>query len=77
MLKQYRLQTATTSKQHRPSSIMASVTPTVVPTPAPYPASTKRATGNIKNVPTEVMIVGLADKIMITITQDGRLAQWV
>ncbi|KAF8534620.1 proteasome assembly chaperone 3 [Trichophaea hybrida] len=41
-----------------------------------YPATTKRAAGFVKDVPTVAMIVGFADKILITITQDGRLAQW-
>jgi hypothetical protein len=42
-----------------------------------YPATTKRAAGFVKDVPTVAMVVGFADKILITITQDGRLAQWV
>ncbi|KAF8249462.1 hypothetical protein K440DRAFT_598894 [Wilcoxina mikolae CBS 423.85] len=41
-----------------------------------YPATTKRAAGFVKDVPTVAMTVGFADKILITITQDGRLAQW-
>ena len=46
-------------------------------TPAGYPASTKRAAGLVKDVLTDAMVVGFADKLLITITQDGRLAQWV
>lgn len=42
-----------------------------------YPATTKRAAGFIKDVPTDVMVVGFADKLLITVTQAGRLAQWV
>ncbi|KAI5854829.1 hypothetical protein BZA05DRAFT_392692 [Tricharina praecox] len=41
-----------------------------------YPATTKRAAGYIKDVPTDAMVVGFADKLLITVTQAGRLAQW-
>ena len=44
---------------------------------SPYPASTKRAAGKVDGVDTDVMVVGFADKIVITISQQGRLAQWV
>jgi proteasome assembly chaperone 3 len=43
----------------------------------PYPATTKQAAGLVNGVPTDVMMISFADKIMITITQNGRLAQWV
>lgn len=43
----------------------------------PYPATTKQAAGLVNGVPTEVTTISFADKIMVTITQDGRLAQWV
>ena len=45
--------------------------------PAPYPASTKQAAGIVKGVHTEVLTIAFADKIMVTISQGGRLAQWV
>ncbi|KAI5803208.1 hypothetical protein EDC01DRAFT_612156 [Geopyxis carbonaria] len=41
-----------------------------------FPATTKWATGFIKGVSTDVMVVGFYDKIVLTITQQGRLAQW-
>lgn len=44
---------------------------------APFPATTKRTAGEIKGVLTDVMTVGFADKIVVTIVQNGRLAQWV
>jgi proteasome assembly chaperone 3 len=49
---------------------------------AGFPAKTKRASGLIKDakdvaIPTDVMVVGFADKLVVTITQQGRLAQWV
>jgi len=43
----------------------------------PFPATTKQAAGKINGVTTDVMCISFSDKIMITITQDGRLAQWV
>lgn len=43
----------------------------------PFPAPTKQAAGEVNGVKTDVMSISFADKIMITITQNGRLAQWV
>ena len=43
----------------------------------PYPAKTKQAAGLVNGVLTDVMSMFFADKIMVTITQEGRLAQWV
>lgn len=43
----------------------------------PYPAQTRQAAAEINGVVTDVMSIGFTDKIMITITQNGRLAQWV
>jgi proteasome assembly chaperone 3 len=43
----------------------------------PYPAQTKQAAGEVEGVLTEVMAISFSDKIMVTITQAGRLAQWV
>ncbi|KAG0137448.1 hypothetical protein HOY82DRAFT_547493 [Tuber indicum] len=43
---------------------------------SPFPASTKRATSVIDGISTESTVVYFADKIMITLSQDGRLAQW-
>ncbi|KAL8799927.1 MAG: hypothetical protein Q9223_007462 [Gallowayella weberi] len=42
-----------------------------------YPATTKQAAGYIDGILTDVMFTSFSDKIMITITQNGRLAQWV
>ena len=42
-----------------------------------YPAKTKQAAGMVNGVLTDVMSVSFADKIMVTVTQEGRLAQWV
>jgi proteasome assembly chaperone 3 len=43
----------------------------------PYPARVKQATVEVNGVVTEAMSMSFSDKIMITITQNGRLAQWV
>ena len=43
----------------------------------PYPAKTRQAAGLVNGVPTDIMFMSFADKIMVTITQEGRLAQWV
>ncbi|KAK2852125.1 hypothetical protein FQN49_005342 [Arthroderma sp. PD_2] len=44
---------------------------------APYPASTKQAAGVIGGQPTNVMVTSFQDKILVTVTQNGRLAQWL
>ncbi len=43
----------------------------------PYPAQTKQAAGEVAGIKTDVTLISFADKIMITITQGGKLAQWV
>jgi proteasome assembly chaperone 3 len=43
----------------------------------PYPAQTKQAAGEINGIVTDVTSISFSDRIMVTITQAGRLAQWV
>jgi hypothetical protein len=43
----------------------------------PYPAQTEQTAGLVDGIPTDVMVVSFGDKIMVTVTQAGRLAQWV
>ena len=43
----------------------------------PYPAQTRQANATINDIPTHITCISFADKIMITITQNGRLGQWV
>jgi len=43
----------------------------------PYPIITKQAAGLVDGTHTEVCTTYFSDKIMITITQNGSLAQWV
>ncbi|KAF2203006.1 hypothetical protein GQ43DRAFT_367820 [Delitschia confertaspora ATCC 74209] len=46
-------------------------------TPVPFPAATKTASANIAGIETAATTISFADKILITISQNGRLAQWV
>ncbi|KAG0648389.1 hypothetical protein D0Z07_5111 [Hyphodiscus hymeniophilus] len=45
--------------------------------PSPFPAKTKQAAGLVNGVQTNVSSVYFADKILITISQGGRLSQWI
>lgn len=42
-----------------------------------FPAPSRGTTGLINDVPTEVTRLDFADKILLTISQRGRLSQWV
>ncbi|OCL12915.1 hypothetical protein AOQ84DRAFT_284129 [Glonium stellatum] len=44
--------------------------------PTPFPARTKIASGAVNGIETTVTSIYFEDKIMITITQSGRLAHW-
>jgi hypothetical protein len=44
---------------------------------ARFPAATKQAVGLVNGAQTDVTSVYFADKILITISQGGRLSQWV
>ena len=43
----------------------------------PFPAPSKQAVGLVDEIETEVTRTDFSDKIMITFSQGGRLAQWV
>ncbi|EAA31960.1 hypothetical protein GE21DRAFT_7381 [Neurospora crassa] len=43
----------------------------------PFPSPSRQATGLVNGVETEVSSMNFSDKIMVTISQGGRLAQWV
>jgi proteasome assembly chaperone 3 len=43
----------------------------------PFPAPSKRTAGTVNGVSTEVEALSFSDKIIITVSQGGRLAQWV
>ncbi|KAI8943507.1 hypothetical protein NX059_001508 [Plenodomus lindquistii] len=60
----------------------ALATPTHVPanytvTRAAYPARTRTASATIQGMDTTVTSVDFADKLLVTVTQNGRLAHWV
>lgn len=42
-----------------------------------FPARTREISGLVNNVPTEVTRTDFSDKIIVTISQRGRLSQWV
>ncbi|KAF2727903.1 hypothetical protein EJ04DRAFT_450397 [Polyplosphaeria fusca] len=46
-------------------------------TASSYPATTKCASSTIQGTDTIATLVSFADKILITITQNGRLAHWI
>ncbi|KAL2815955.1 hypothetical protein BJX63DRAFT_430549 [Aspergillus granulosus] len=43
----------------------------------PFPASTKQASGEVKGIPTNVTSIKFSDKILITVSQKGRLGHWL
>ncbi|KAH7152182.1 hypothetical protein B0J13DRAFT_257220 [Dactylonectria estremocensis] len=46
-------------------------------TEAEFPAPTREASGLVNGVPTEVTSTSFSDKILVTISQEGRLSQWI
>ncbi|KAK4127508.1 hypothetical protein N657DRAFT_641507 [Parathielavia appendiculata] len=48
-----------------------------LPRNEPFPAPSKRTVGTVNGVPTEIESLSFSDKIMITVSQGGRLAQWI
>ncbi|GAB7353410.1 hypothetical protein MBLNU459_g3882t2 [Dothideomycetes sp. NU459] len=63
---------------------MATVDSTTLPTAtatsasvSPFPAATKTAACSVANVPTTVQTISFADKLLVTISQSGRLNHWV
>ncbi|MCJ1439727.1 MAG: hypothetical protein MMC23_000208 [Stictis urceolatum] len=47
-----------------------------VPAPS-YPCKTKQASATVAGVPTDVVINGFSDKIMVMVSQAGRLGMWL
>ncbi|CEL01671.1 hypothetical protein ASPCAL01251 [Aspergillus calidoustus] len=47
------------------------------PLDLPFPASTKQVSGDVKGIPTNVTAIKFNDKILITISQKGRLGHWL
>lgn len=46
-------------------------------TPAPFPVRSKHAANAIEGIQTEATAMYFADKIILTLAQEGRLAHWV
>ncbi|KAG6054340.1 hypothetical protein E4U17_003880 [Claviceps sp. LM77 group G4] len=42
-----------------------------------FPAPSRQASGIVNGIETQVTSLGFSDKIVITISQEGRLAQWI
>ncbi|KAK7414702.1 hypothetical protein QQX98_006470 [Neonectria punicea] len=42
-----------------------------------FPAPAREASGLVNGIPTEVTSTSFSDKILITISQEGRLSQWI
>ena len=42
-----------------------------------YPVLTRRASGEVNGILTEILYVTFADKLLFTICQNGRLGHWV
>ncbi|TGO37247.1 hypothetical protein BHYA_0102g00330 [Botrytis hyacinthi] len=45
--------------------------------PSPFPARSKTASAKVNGIDTNVTCMYFADKILVTITQGGRLGQWI
>ncbi|SPO00793.1 uncharacterized protein DNG_03541 [Cephalotrichum gorgonifer] len=43
----------------------------------PYPAKSRQATGTVGGIQTEATAMSFSDKYLVTISQGGRLSQWV
>ncbi|KAI1342069.1 hypothetical protein F5Y15DRAFT_331678 [Xylariaceae sp. FL0016] len=46
-------------------------------TEEPFPAQSKQAVGHIDGVATEASSLFFSDKILVTLSQQGRLSQWI
>lgn len=42
-----------------------------------FPVRSREVSGSVGTVPTDVTLLDFADKILLTVTQEGRLSQWV
>ncbi|KAA8643271.1 uncharacterized protein ATNIH1004_010038 [Aspergillus tanneri] len=43
----------------------------------PFPAATKKASGVVNMIQTDVMCVNFSDRILVTVSQKGRLGHWL
>ncbi|KAL6849426.1 hypothetical protein ACO1O0_008966 [Amphichorda felina] len=42
-----------------------------------FPAPSREFSGNVGNIPTQITRLDFSDKILLTISQRGRLSQWI
>ncbi|KAG5924289.1 hypothetical protein E4U42_004706 [Claviceps africana] len=42
-----------------------------------FPAPNKQATGTVNGIETQVTSLSFSDKLLVTISQEGRLSQWI
>lgn len=42
-----------------------------------FPARSRAATGQVRGIDTNVSVLEFSDKILLTVSQGGRLSQWV
>ncbi|KAG6017532.1 hypothetical protein E4U54_006504 [Claviceps lovelessii] len=42
-----------------------------------FPAPSKQAIGTVNGIETQVTSLGFSDKLLVTISQEGRLSQWI
>ncbi|KKA27047.1 hypothetical protein TD95_002470 [Thielaviopsis punctulata] len=47
------------------------------PVDTPFPAKSRAVVASVHGIPTEACVRVFTDKIMLTLSQDGRLAQWI
>lgn len=43
----------------------------------PFPAKRRNTSGLVNGIATDVTVLEFSDKILVTISQEGRLSQWV
>lgn len=43
----------------------------------PFPAATRQASGVVNGIQTNVMCISFSDRILVTVSQKGRLGHWV
>ncbi|EON61545.1 hypothetical protein W97_00760 [Coniosporium apollinis CBS 100218] len=56
---------------------MAQPPPSSPVVPSLYPARSKTLSGDVNGIPTSILYMSFSDKILVTISQRGRLAHWV
>ena len=71
------LQPAPLHYKQLPTMATTTTTPPYSVQPSPFPAKSKTSTGIANNTPTTVSTLTFTDKLLLTISQAGRLTHWV